>query len=78
PSSEAHVCRDEHAKRPAEGSAWKKALRPHSSLDNQTPAEARRTLEQLEDTAPDALAQTNDDEYKKWTCRAFVPPQVLV
>src|SRR5210317_459521 len=28
PSSEAHVCRDEHAKRPAEGSAWKKALRP--------------------------------------------------
>ena len=37
-------------------------VRPHSSLGNQTPAEARRTLEQNEGSAPDALAQTNDEE----------------
>jgi len=29
-------------------------VRPHSSLANQTPAEARRTLEQFEGSAPDA------------------------
>lgn len=39
-------------------------VRPHSSLANQTPAEARRTLEQFESSAPDALAQTNDEEYE--------------
>ena len=39
-------------------------VRPHSSLANQTPAEARRTLEQFEGSAPDALAQTNDEEYE--------------
>ncbi|MDC1520882.1 transposase [Planktomarina temperata] len=39
-------------------------VRPHSSLANQTPAEARRTLEQFEGFAPDALAQTNDEEYE--------------
>ena len=44
-------------------------VRPHSSLDNQTPAEARRTLEQLEGSAPDALAQANDDEYENQTRR---------
>ena len=44
-------------------------VRPHSSLGNQTPAEARRTLEQLEGSAPDALAQTNDDEYENQTRR---------
>ncbi|MDC1263424.1 transposase [Planktomarina temperata] len=39
-------------------------VRPHSSLANQTPAEARRTLEQFEGSAPDALAQNNDEEYE--------------
>ena len=39
-------------------------VRPHSSLANQTPAEARRTLEQFEGSAPGALAHTNDDEYE--------------
>lgn len=41
-------------------------VRPHSSLENQTPAQARRTLELNEGTAPDALAQseTNDYEYQ--------------
>ena len=39
-------------------------VRPHSSLANQTPAEARRTFEQFEGSAPDALAQTNDEEYE--------------
>tara|TARA_R100000789_G_scaffold100430_1_gene110598 strand:- start:1199 stop:1459 length:261 start_codon:yes stop_codon:yes gene_type:complete len=33
-------------------------VRPHSSLDNQTPAEARRALEQFEGSADAALAQT--------------------
>ena len=42
-------------------------VRPHSSLANQTPAEARRTLEQFEGSAPDALAQTNDEEYETQT-----------
>jgi Integrase core domain len=32
-------------------------VRPHSSLGNQTPAEARRALEQSEGSAPGALAQ---------------------
>ena len=44
-------------------------VRPHSSLDNQTPAEARRALEQFEGSTPDALAQTNDDEYENQTRR---------
>ena len=39
-------------------------VRPHSSLGNQTPAEARRALEQLEGSAHDALAQTDDEEYE--------------
>jgi putative transposase len=55
-------------------------VRPHSSLENQTPAEARRALEQFEGSAHDhcqtvvceanyerALAQTNDDEYETQT-----------
>ncbi|MEO0751472.1 MAG: IS3 family transposase [Pseudomonadota bacterium] len=37
-------------------------VRPHSSLKNQTPTQARRTLEQFEGSAPDALAQTDDDD----------------
>lgn len=44
-------------------------VRPHSSLGNQTPAEARRTLEKFEGPAPDALTQTNDGEYEKQTRR---------
>ncbi len=39
-------------------------VRPHSSLDKQTPAEARRTLEQFEGSAPGALAQSDDREYE--------------
>ena len=39
-------------------------VRPHSSLGNRTPAEARRRLVQFEGSAHDALAQTNDEEYE--------------
>ena len=39
-------------------------VRPHSSLGNQTPAEARRALEQIEGSAYDALAQNDDEEYE--------------
>ncbi|MEP6182208.1 MAG: IS3 family transposase [Roseobacter sp.] len=42
-------------------------VRPHSSLDNRTPAEARRALEQFEGSAPNALAQTDDEEYENHT-----------
>ncbi|MBD3665986.1 IS3 family transposase [Sulfitobacter aestuariivivens] len=42
-------------------------VRPHSSLENQTPAEARRAHEQFEGSAHDALAQTDDEEYEKQT-----------
>lgn len=42
-------------------------VRPHSSLENQTPAEARRALEQFEGSAHDALAQTDDEEYENHT-----------
>ncbi|WP_138924922.1 IS3 family transposase [Sulfitobacter sp. BSw21498] len=42
-------------------------VRPHSSLGNQTPAEARRALEQFEGSAQDALAQTDDEEYETQT-----------
>ena len=42
-------------------------VRPHSSLGNQTPAEARRALEQFEGSAHDALAQTDDEEYETQT-----------
>jgi len=44
-------------------------VRPHSSLRNQTPAEARRALEQFEGSALDALAQTDDEEYEIQTRR---------
>ncbi|UWQ16079.1 IS3 family transposase (plasmid) [Aliiroseovarius sp. M344] len=44
-------------------------VRPHSSLGNQTPAEARRALEQFEGSAHDALAQTDDEEYENQTRR---------
>jgi putative transposase len=39
-------------------------VRPQSSLENQTPAEARRALEKFEGSAHDALAQNDDDEYE--------------
>jgi len=42
-------------------------VRPHSSLDNKTPAEARRALEQFEGSAHDALAQNEDEEYETQT-----------
>jgi len=44
-------------------------VRPHSSLGNQTPAEASRTLKQFERSAHDALAKTDDGEYEKQTRR---------
>ena len=44
-------------------------VRPHSSLGNQTPAEARRTPELNEGSAPGALAQTDDEEYENQTRR---------
>jgi len=42
-------------------------VRPHSSLGNQTPLEARRTLDQFEGSAPGALAQNTDEEYENRT-----------
>ena len=39
-------------------------VRPHLSLGNQTPAEARRALEQFEGSAHDALAQTDEEEFE--------------
>jgi len=44
-------------------------VRPHSSLNNQTPANARRTLELSEGSAPGAFAKANDDEYQNPTRR---------
>ena len=44
-----------------------KNVRPHSSLGNQTPAEARRALEQFEGYAHDALAQNETEEYENQT-----------
>jgi len=39
-------------------------VRPHSSLGNKTPIEARRALEQSEGSAPGALAQPQNDDYQ--------------
>jgi putative transposase len=39
-------------------------VRPHSSLANQTPTQARRALEQSEGSAHDALAQHETDDYQ--------------
>lgn len=39
-------------------------VRPHSSLGNQTPQQARRALEQFEGSAPGALAQNDRPEYQ--------------
>ena len=45
------------------------AVRPHSALGNQAPLEARRTLEQLEGSAPGALAQHDRPDYQPQTRR---------
>ena len=44
-------------------------VRPHSALGNDTPTNARRTLELSEGSAPGALAQSEDDEYQNPTRR---------
>ncbi|ASP23108.1 integrase core domain protein [Antarctobacter heliothermus] len=44
-------------------------VRPHSSLGNQTPQKARRTLEQFEGSAPGELASDGEREYPNPTCR---------
>ncbi len=44
-------------------------VRPHSSLGNQTPAQARRTLEQFEGSAPGALAQPESADHENQTRR---------
>jgi len=38
-------------------------VRPHSSLENRTPAQARRALEQDETITPDALVQAQEPSY---------------
>jgi putative transposase len=40
-------------------------VRPHSSLENKSPAEARRALEQSEGEPPGALAQPETDDYQQ-------------
>lgn len=44
-------------------------VRPHSSLGNQTPQQARRALEQLEGSAPNPLALVRELEYQNPNCR---------
>jgi len=44
-------------------------VRPHSSLANMTPAEARRALELSVGSAPDALAQSDAKDYENKTRR---------
>ena len=39
-------------------------VRPHSSLENQTPVEARRALDHFEATAHDAVAQNETPDHK--------------
>ena len=39
-------------------------IRPHSSLGNKTPAEARRALEKSEGSVHDTLAETETKEYE--------------
>ena len=47
-------------------------VRPHSSLGNQTPAEARRTIKKFVGSAPGALAQTDDHNYENQTRRPSI------
>lgn len=44
-------------------------VRPHSSLGNQAPLQARRALEQFEGSAPGALAQDDEPGYQNLTRR---------
>jgi len=44
------------------------AVRPHSSLGNQTPLQARQALEQFEGSAPGALAQGDEPRYQNPNC----------
>ena len=44
-------------------------VRPHSSLTNLTPLQARRALEQFVSSAPGALAPEGEAEYPNPTCR---------
>ena len=44
-------------------------VRPHSSLGNQTPQQARRALEQFEGSAPGVLAPDAEPEIPNPTCR---------
>ena len=44
-------------------------VRPHSSLENQTPKQARQALEQFEGSAPAALAQSGTPNYQNQTCK---------
>ena len=39
-------------------------VRPHSSLDNHIPAEARRALEQFDGSTPGTLAEPKTDHYQ--------------
>ncbi len=45
------------------------AVRPHSSLRNQTPLQARRALELFEGSAPGALAHAKTHDYQNQTRR---------
>ena len=47
-------------------------VRPHSSLGNQTPQQARRTHEKFEGSAPGALASDGAPEYQNPTCRLLL------
>ena len=56
-------------------------VRPHSSLGNPTPAEARRALEQTGGAAPDALAQPEaapDDDPVETARNSQGPPCIAV
>ena len=49
-------------------------VRPHSSLGNKTPAEARRAHGQFEGSAHEALAQNETAEYEIQSKRPVSPP----
>jgi putative transposase len=44
-------------------------VRPHSSPRKQTPQQARQAFEQIEVSAPTALAQSGTPNYQKQTCK---------
>jgi len=45
------------------------AVRPHSSLGNQTPLQSSRTLEQFVGSSPGAIAQNETEDYENLTRR---------